>query len=425
VWVTDRVMDEGVLFPQTRAMMRIANAKLKRSGRSVDAAKRRPLLRCVHIDLSYPISSQLIVPPYFQLGNVINGPGPIIDDDEDDDEEEQPMNVPPRMSMAMGMNQNHNIPFPTGVGSMGTQGQWGPSAATHFGNPLGNLSMHDLAHAGTGGNLGNMGMASGMNMNMNMGMGMVDPRVFMAHQQAMLIAKQTYQLAVAQQAMRDAADEWERGSAISGWGGGRSSVGTPSVLGLGMGMGLNMNNMNMNGGGGMGAGGFPGATAAAGGSLGIPNVDGMGWPIGGMAGFPAANSARPMFPGGGGGGGGLYAASEFGGSGGAGGSDRGTGWATNSVYGESFGAPRDRSSRIATRHNQASSQHMLSPGSGASSPPGAKRDGPRPRTRTAPSSGGGAGVRTSAVPVPVKKRGGEGHGLVGPVSPPSSWKGQQ
>jgi serine/arginine repetitive matrix protein 2 len=349
-----------------------------------------------------------------QLGNVINGPGPIIDDDEDADEEEQPMNIPPRMSMAMGMNSNHNVPFPTAVGSMGTQGQWGGSAATPFGNPLGNLSMHNLIHGGSGTSLaGSMGMAPGMNM----GMGMVDPRVLMAHQQAMLIAKQTYQLAVAQQAMRDAADEWERGSAISGWGGGRSSVGTPSVLGLGMGMGLNMN-MNMNVGGGMGTGGFPGA---AGGSLGIPNVDGMGWPIGGMAGFPAANSARSMFPGGGGsGGGGLYAASDFGGGGG---SDRGTGWATNSVYGESFGAPRDRSSRIAARQNQASSQHMLSPGSGASSPPGAKRDGPRPRTRTAPSSGGGPGVRTSAVG--IKKRGGEGYGLVGPVSPPSSWKGQQ
>ncbi|KAI9453531.1 hypothetical protein BJY52DRAFT_1418217 [Lactarius psammicola] len=44
-----------------------------------------------------------------------------------------------------------------------------------------------------------------------------------------IIAKQAYQLAVAQQVMRDAVDEWERGRAISGRGsGGRSSIAASS-----------------------------------------------------------------------------------------------------------------------------------------------------------------------------------------------------
>jgi hypothetical protein len=333
-----------------------------------------------------------------QLGNVINGPGPI-DDDDDGDEEEQPLNVPPRMSMAMGMgmgigmNPNQNIPFPTTVGPMGLQqGQWGSSAASPFGD---NMSMRNVLNARSG---ASMDLAAGMNV----GMGMVDPRVLVAHQQAMLIAKQTYQLAVAQQAMRDAAEEWERGSAISGWGGGQSSVGTPSVFGMGMGlnMGMNMNVDSM---------GLPGSFPGARGSLAIPNAGGMGWSIGGMANLPGG-SVRPMFAGG------LYAASDYGG-----GSDRGAvaGWATNSVYGESFGAPRDRSSRVA-RLNQA----PLTPtsGSGASSAPAAKREGARLRTRTAPSGGGGAGQRSS---IAGGKRRGEGYGLVGAVSPPSSWKGPQ
>ncbi|KAI0281251.1 hypothetical protein BGY98DRAFT_226982 [Russula aff. rugulosa BPL654] len=139
-----------------------------------------------------------------ELGNVINGPGPIDDDDDDDDDDEPPMNVPPRMSMAMGMGMNagNNIPFPSG-GTLGL-GQWGASGPTAFGSQLSNLSMQNLFNAGAGpGHAGGMDTAAGMNM----GMGMVDPRVFAVHQQAMMIAKQTYQLAVAQQAMRDR-DEW-------------------------------------------------------------------------------------------------------------------------------------------------------------------------------------------------------------------------
>jgi hypothetical protein len=319
------------------------------------------------------------------------------------------MNVPPRMSMAMGgmgMNAGNNIPFPTGVGPGGLQGQWGASGPTAFGSQL--MSMQNLFNAGAG-----PGVAAGMDAaaGMNMGVGMVDPRVFAVHQQAMMIAKQTYQLAVAQQAMRDAADEWERGSAISGWTGGRSSASTPNMLNMGMGM-----NMNMGGGGG-GMGGFPGT----GGSFAMSGAGGM-WPNGGASGFPG-NSARGMYSG--------YAASEIGGGGGGG----SRGWTTSSVYGESFGAPRDRPSRAPRQSNAQMSSSPLGPGPGSGgNSPGAKREGGRPRTRTAPSLVGNAtGQRVSVAvassaggPGPVKKKGDgppSGHGLVGTVSPPSSWKG--
>jgi hypothetical protein len=326
------------------------------------------------------------------------------------------MNVPPRMSMAMGMgmgmNTGNNIPFPSSVGPIGLQGQWGANNATAFGSQLGSLQMQNLLNAGAGGLAGSMDTAAGMNMG-----GMVDPRVFAVHQQAMMIAKQTYQLAVAQQAMRDAADEWERGSAISGWTGGRSSASTPNILNMGMGL-----NMNMGAGGGGGMGGYPGAPGSFG-------AGGM-WPGGAMPGF-SGNSARAMYTG-------NYAASEIGGPGGHRPGGGGGGWTTSSVYGESFGAPRDRPSRAP---RQSAVMHAPSPlssgsGGGSGSPLVSKREGGRPRTRTAPSMGGGSGgQRVSAAPgansgaansasgpVAVKKRP-EVHGLVGSVSPPSSWKG--
>ncbi len=318
------------------------------------------------------------------------------------------------MGMGMGMNTGNNVPFPTGVGPVGLQGQWGASGPAGFGGQVGNLSMQNLFNASAG-----PGLAGGMDTTAGMNMGMVDPRVFAVHQQAMMIAKQTYQLAVAQQAMRDAADEWERGSAISGWTGGRSSVSTPNILN--MGMGLNMN-MNMGGGGGGGMGGFPGAA----GSFALSGAGGM-WPGGGISGF-SGNSARGMYSG--------YAASEIGGGSGnrPGG---GGGWTTSSVYGESFGAPRDRPSRAQRQSNMQMSSSPLGPGSGngsGGSSLAVKREGIRPRTRTAPSFGGSAAGQRASIAVAsaaggpghVKKRGdgpSAGHGLVGPVSPPSSWKG--
>jgi hypothetical protein len=309
------------------------------------------------------------------------------------------------MGMGMGMNHAHDVPFPS-VPHMGLQGQWGASAAAPFGNQLGSLSMQNLLNAGVGPRLpGGMDSAAGMNM----GAGMFDPRVFAVHQQAMIIAKQTYQLAVAQQAMRDAADEWERGSAISGWtGGGRSSVAAPSMLGMGMGMNMPMN-MNMGGGGGGSGGNSMGGYPGLAGSFLMPNSGGM-WPGGAMPGYPG-NAPRSTMYG--------YTASEFGT-----GSDRGGpgGWATSSVYGEAFGAPRDRPPR-AFRQSQVM-QAGGSGGSGTPAPSNLKRDreSGRPRTRTAPSGLNPAAPRASSAGVKKKE---EGYGLVGAVSPPSSWKGSQ
>lgn len=109
----------------------------------------------------------------------------------------------------------------------------------------------------TGGALPNMPM----NMNMNMGMMnawdpqllmmlqtqqamRADPSFFNAHQQAMLFAKQAYQLTVAQQAMEAAGDEWERSSNVNGPASGSVYGGGANPM-LGMGMG-GMSPMNMN-----------------------------------------------------------------------------------------------------------------------------------------------------------------------------------
>lgn len=54
-----------------------------------------------------------------------------------------------------------------------------------------------------------------------------DPQLFAAHQHAMMAAKQAYQLAVAQQAMQAAGDEWERGSTL-GWPSSGSAVMFPT-----------------------------------------------------------------------------------------------------------------------------------------------------------------------------------------------------
>jgi hypothetical protein len=72
---------------------------------------------------------------------------------------------------------------------------------------------------------------------MQMQMPMLDPNFLAAHQQAMLIAKQTYQYAVAQQAMAEAGEMWERGSAVSGWGGGGGGGSGSMIAGWGGGGG--------------------------------------------------------------------------------------------------------------------------------------------------------------------------------------------
>jgi len=127
------------------------------------------------------------------LGNVVNGPGPVADSDD-----EYPLHPGMNMPMQMQMQMPGAAPFPPQGSDM-----WN----TWSRQPMFN------------------------------GMAMPNPQQFMAptpspgadmhfmaaHQQAMMIAKQTYQMAVAQQAMAAAADEWERSSNVSGmpgWGGG-------------------------------------------------------------------------------------------------------------------------------------------------------------------------------------------------------------
>lgn len=69
----------------------------------------------------------------------------------------------------------------------------------------------------------NMGMAvptpGSYGMNFPPPTAAADPAFLVAHQQAMAIAKQTFQYAVAQQALAAANDEWERSSTMTRFGG--------------------------------------------------------------------------------------------------------------------------------------------------------------------------------------------------------------
>lgn len=228
----------------------------------------------------------------------------------------------------------------------------------------------------------------GMNMNMNMwqqqqqspgamqmlspGQFMVppptDPNYFAAHQQAMMYAKQAYQIAVAQQAMAAAADEWERGSTVGGLGGGSVYGGSTAGSSYGMGMG----GVNMMGMQGMGNGWSTGSTL-----------------------FPP--STRSMY-GGGLGGGMSSSRSEYGGGGGRGG---GGNWSSSkSSYGESFGPEQSNSRKSGIQRESGYfppvpliSQEALTQGRGS----------PRSRTASQPASPARAGVRRAP-------------------PPPSSWK---
>ncbi|KAF8079228.1 hypothetical protein FPV67DRAFT_1444393 [Lyophyllum atratum] len=244
-----------------------------------------------------------------ELGNVINGRGPVVDDDDDDLPINQTLGGGARMStinpmMAMG-----------GVGGV----------------PMG---FGQAMSPGWNGMNTNMPM-NGMNMNMNMmgqNPGMLAPGQFMpqgadpnfvaAHQQAMMFAKQAYQMAVAQQAMAVAGDEWERGSNVGGFGGGGSVYGggggsvyggaSPSIVGSPYGISPMMNM-------GMGMG------------MQSPN---NAWSTNSVV-YPGP--ARSMY-------GGISGArSDYGGGGGAGGGQ----WnASKSSYGESFGPSSNRNSRV-------------------------------------------------------------------------------
>ncbi|KIY50517.1 hypothetical protein FISHEDRAFT_71562 [Fistulina hepatica ATCC 64428] len=147
-----------------------------------------------------------------ELGNVINGPGPVVSDDNDHP------TVPsfdPRMSMVnpmMSMNMGMGFPATSGTGGWG---MWPPGQ-----------------------------MYSPSNVMMPPP---TDPAMMAAHQQAMMYAKQAYQMMVAQQAMVAAGEEWERGSAYGGGG----SVYGGSVYGGGSPPAIPQYNMRMSMAGGM------------------------------------------------------------------------------------------------------------------------------------------------------------------------------
>jgi hypothetical protein len=81
----------------------------------------------------------------------------------------------------------------------------------NFSNPM----MNSMNMSGLG--MPNFGMPMPQVPHMPAMNGAMDPGMMMAHQQAMFMAKQAYQLAVAQQAMQAAGDEWERASHVGGY----------------------------------------------------------------------------------------------------------------------------------------------------------------------------------------------------------------
>jgi hypothetical protein len=186
-----------------------------------------------------------------------------------------------------------------------------------------------------------------------------DPRFLAAHQHAMMVAKQAYQMAVAQQAMAAANEEWERGSSVSAF----------SSMGMGMGMGGGMPPM-----GGMG---MPGM---------MPGAYGMGWNNPAMM-FSSAQS--------------MYAGSTAG-------SELGAGWGTRSEY----GGP-SRNSRTSAMLAGGGRQSTYGLGAGQRSESQGNlamtsntRPPPRPRTRTSPAD----------AQLPTQ------HARSRQVPPPSSWK---
>ncbi|KAG1779645.1 hypothetical protein EV702DRAFT_1195018 [Suillus placidus] len=218
-----------------------------------------------------------------EFGKIVNGRGPIVHNGSDDDlvpRHGQRMSINPMMGMDGTMPEMNapawgswQQPMPTGMG---------PMIAPQF-----NPGQSFLA----------------------------------AHQHAMMIAKQAYQMAVAQHAMAVAGDEWERGSNVGGgsvYGSGGGSV----YSGMG------------GGGGGMGMLGVPGMS--------MPGMMPNQWSTG-SAMFPGRISSTQ---------------SEFGGG-------------SRSVYGESFGPS------MSSRSSYAPAGYGV-PNSAASAYGG----GPRPRAKT-------------------------------------------
>ncbi|KAL5494781.1 hypothetical protein ACEPAI_243 [Sanghuangporus weigelae] len=283
-----------------------------------------------------------------ELANVINGRGPLETDDDNEDPT-MALRLPPlNIGDGTGMDFNSMMQMRWQQQGVSTPMVGGMSAMT----PLNGMP----------------GMSMGMGPNPAQFMVSppppgADAAFLAAHRQAMQIAKQAYQYAVAQQAMVAAADEWERGSSVSAF--------TAPGHAMGMGMGSSM-----------GMGGY------------------------GMGGMNNMWNSAPMFP--------PAPRSMYAGN--AGGMSE-AGWGAASVYGDAFGP--------STRRSQMPNQQMRNTGGGGSasvigfpssypraestgniprSSAPSSRDAPRPRTRTAPSN----------TPLPAQHRHSRG--------PPSSWK---
>lgn len=205
-----------------------------------------------------------------------------------------------------------------------------------------------------------------------------DPAYFAAHQRALLIAKQAYQMAVAQHAMQIAGEEWERssnagfgsGGSVYGGGSGGSVYGGGSGGSVYGGVGAGMAPMNM---------------------MSVPNM-GMLVPPNQWTGrssivFPSATASVY---------GGISSSqSEYGGAVG--------GWSTRSVYGDSFGPLPSRSGHAGNGV----------PTSSASVYGGNSR--PRASTSVAPSSSSSSQPPKGPGKTPARAR----------AAPPSSWKNVQ
>ncbi|ELU40256.1 hypothetical protein AG1IA_05712 [Rhizoctonia solani AG-1 IA] len=157
-----------------------------------------------------------------QLGNVINGPGPFPNDDDEDAISMGHSQMGHAMGM-MGMGWNQSGFFPPGGAGFGGPPGFPTSQTMPFlhpqmtGQPMPIPFMPPPPPPGA------------------------NEVYLQAHQQAMMIAKQTYLQAVAQQAMAAATEQWERSSNMGGsvYGGSQSSMG---MGGMGM-MGMPMMGM--------------------------------------------------------------------------------------------------------------------------------------------------------------------------------------
>lgn len=264
-----------------------------------------------------------------EFGKLVNSRGPLVHDGWDDELSSRSGNVRMSVNPMMGMGMEGNMP-----GMMTANGwvTWQQPMATGMSSVVPQLQYNN------------------------------DPAFLAAHQRAMMMAKQAYQMAVAQHAIAVAGEEWER-SSNAGFGSGGSVYGGGSTA-------------SVYGGAGVTSGAGPRSGA---GMAGMSNA-GMLMPPGQWHGAPVMfPSTNLMY------GGGISSTqSEFGG---------GNGWASKSAYGDSFG-PSTRSSYLQTGHGVPSGTASVYGGSA-----------PRPRAQT-------GAAPPSSPRTPGRSR----------VPPPSSWR---